>query len=213
MKYLHALATVALITFLAVCSIGMFRLLDVANLDLWELHDVLTKADSAATATAQAANEEKSQVKQSMRELNKTLAKANDLVGHADVVLVGPDGRSGLAKSLNDSIEESTTLQKTAAKDLDDSFKAIDPALRDFTTSAAALSVNIPPIMSNLVDTTKNAGVSSANLAATTGAAQLTMLDIQKGVRYELEELEKPVKKVKVVGEELVRLAGRFLGY
>ena len=106
MKYLHALATIALIVFLVLCSYlveraantldGTAKALSTLQSDLDSAHDVLADLDKTAKTTAATADEEQNEIKLSMRELRKTLAKANDLVGHADVALVGTDGRSGL---------------------------------------------------------------------------------------------------------------------
>ena len=104
-------------------------------------------------------------------------------------------------------------LQKTTASDLDSSFQEIQPALKDFVVSADTLSRNFPPIMTNLVDTSKSASVSSANLAATTDSAKLTMQQIQKAVEYEVHELMKPVSKVKAGFLFTVKAVGVFLGY
>ena len=77
------------------------------------------------------------------------------------------------------------------------------------TEAAATADLSDPSIKNSLA----NLNTSSQNVADATQHADASLIDLNKAADYELGELMKPVKKIKVIGEEAVRLAGKFLGY
>lgn len=77
---------------------------------------------------------------------------------------------------------------------------------RGFVQAATEDAKQIGPVI-------ENANQSTANLAVMTKEGAATFTDARKAADYELGELMKPVKKIKVAADLLVHFAGKFWGY
>jgi hypothetical protein len=124
-----------------------------------------------------------------------------ELIGHADQVLQDVD-HTVLAAGSDEAQLQQLLVQSTA------SINNITQDTHTVLVNAAA-TLDPAPIQASLANVVQ----STEHINQATQDAAATMVDVRKGVEYELGELTKPVKKVKVVGEEAVRILGKFLGY
>lgn len=140
-----------------------------------------------------------------IKQIGQIGAQTTALIKHADETLgdlddaakqtlagaaVDEQQLAGLLSQTTGSIQEATQRSNTL---LDNAAQVLDA-----TDTHAA--------MSNIVTATDNVQKATADAAS-------AMATVRKGVEYEVAQLMKPVRKVKVAGEEAVRLLGRFLGY
>jgi len=116
-----------------------------------------------------------------------------------------------LVPSLNNAIvQENQSLLKTQAN-LQENLSQMLVATQQLqrTLAAAETQINSPDIkiaMDNLAETSEHAATATREGAA-------TMAKVHEAVSYEVAELEKPVKKIKVIWDFTLRSFGKFFGY
>lgn len=170
--------------------------------------DVLGKFGAVENRELEASASQIAAFQKFNQEVLKVAAKVNDLTGHLDVRLNGTDTNPslGLIPAAKDAVTQTIALQQAVLSDTGDATKHLDetmdllrPGLASFNTAAASL----PPFLQNLTDTAANTKTITAETAA-------TMTDVHKGVDFEVNQLMKPVNKIKAAVLFLGTLAGRI---
>jgi hypothetical protein len=163
------------------------------------------EASGLLNASRQVILAERSASAEQIKQIDLISKQTSALIEHADAAVTDFDlaAKQSLVGAATDEADLSALLRQStiSLRQVGDNANLL---LENATTAIDASQTK--EAMANVVTATQS-------LAAATGDAQATMASVRKGVEYEVSELMKPVKKVKVVGEEAVRLLGRFLGY
>jgi hypothetical protein len=118
---------------------------------------------------------------------------------------------SQLLPALSNSITEQNAALLSMQRDLQQNLSQMAQATAEAQKVLADTDakINSPDIQKTL----DAAALSAQNLAVATNEAAATMKSVQGGVDYEVAQLEKPVKKVKVVFLFILTCVGRFFGF
>lgn len=131
--------------------------------------------------------------------LNAAAKSLDSLISSTNISL-----NSSLLPALASAIEDqNTALLKNQA--------AVGAALTEATaTLADAGKLVSDPALKASIDNLSDA---SKSTAVATSEAAASMTKVREGINYEVNELEKPVKKVKVVYDFVLQSLGKFFGY
>lgn len=194
---------------------------------LWDIHKLTGKAtqaiediDRATIIVAGAAtNVEKgarawkenseAQAKSSteaFQNLNRTAISANNLLTSTNNSL-----NSRLLPSLSQAIEEQNRALLKTQGDLQASLGGIAQATAQTQRILADVDTQISnPAIKESVD---NLAVATQNASKATAEGAASMEKVHEAINYEVAELEKPVKKIKVIWDFTLRSIGKFFGY
>jgi hypothetical protein len=142
------------------------------------------------------------QAKQStlaLQNLNAAAKSLDSLVTSTDKSL-----NSSLLPSLSAAISDQNAALQQTERNVDAAVTVATATLADADRQIA--NPRIPEAVDNLAD-------SSKSVAITTSEAAASMAKVHEAVNYEVNELEKPVKKIKVVWDFALRSLGKFFGY
>lgn len=207
------LAYVALIILLGECAFAVHRLRPQAEATLTDVRRTVVIVAGAATNVEQGARSWKKASEEQSRYATDALGSVKETTASIQTLVKRTDA------SLNDLVlpslaasvkEQSQSLSETQAKlresltGLTDSNKELQKDLVKISETFAGPEVK--ESLQNTAEATKNTAVATKNLAETTQ-------EVKVGVTYEVNELMKPVKKVKVVSYFIARLVGKFLGF
>jgi hypothetical protein len=204
----YAVATV----FLILLGVLAFRLEThvedaLASVSAIETNTTRLEAEASGllNASRQVILAERSASAEQIKQIDLISKQTSALIEHADAAVTDFDlaAKQSLVGAATDEADLSALLRQStiSLRQVGDNANLL---LENATTAIDASQTK--EAMANVVTATQS-------LAAATEDAQATMASVRKGVEYEVSELMKPVRKVKVVGEEAVRLLGRFLGY
>jgi hypothetical protein len=168
-----------------------------------ETNTTRTEAELAGllNQTRHIAEDEHKAQQQQLADVHSLTVRAGKLLDDADVS-VQQLGDS--AKSLDAVGPAVVNSLQTTTQQLQDTLGMGQNMLKAATLDL--LDPNIQKSMDNLASATDGAKVATQQAAA-------TMTSVHSAVDYEIAELEKPVKKVKVAVLFIATLAGKFFGY
>lgn len=168
-----------------------------------EVNTTRTEAELAGllNVTRQVALDERKATAAQLAQVAAIGSSTNQLIRHADAVLDDVDltitgagvDEVRLAKLLDQTTASVAEITQRSSTVLANVAQASDPA----------------PVVAAL----QNVVAATGSIRQTTADGAATMIAVRRGVEYEVAQLMRPVRKVRVVSEEAVRLLGRFLGY
>lgn len=163
-----------------------------------ELAGLLNVTRQVAIKERQASDEQIKQIVQIGVQTQALLSQASGTLADLDEVAKQALGGAAtdeqqLALLLAHATQSVTDLTKHSDEVLDNAAQTLNPAATQQT-------------MQNVV-------AASANVAHATADAAASMVTVRKGIDYEVGQLMAPVKKVKAISEEAVRILGKFFGY
>lgn len=114
-------------------------------------------------------------------------------------------------RDLDALIADADTQVNTLGPQVGDEIVAVKPILKNATDATASLAkIAQDP---DIPDSLRQLDASTRSLAKTTADASATVADVRTGVDYELHELMKPVRKIKVALQFVATIAGKFFGF
>jgi hypothetical protein len=210
---LASLCLLALLLLLVMLAYFCWLEKDVAKDTLRDTHTTILEIGLTAKNLREASltwnSASKEQALQTTKAMSNVSAAANQLssfISRTDNSL-----NALLVPNINSAIvQENQSLLKTQG-DLQENLLQLSKAISQSNKvlSDADAQITSPDIKIAM----DNFATSSNNLSAATAEGAASMKDVHAALDYEIAQLEKPVKKVKVVLEFLATIAGKFLGY
>lgn len=168
-----------------------------------EVNTTRTEAELAGllNVTRQVALDERKATAAQLAQVAAIGSSTNQLIRHADAVLDDVDL----------TITGAGVDEVRIAKLLDQTTASVAELTQRSSTVLANVAQGSDP--APVVAALQNVVAATGSIRQTTADGAATMIAVRRGVEYEVAQLTRPVRKVRVVSEEAVRLLGRFLGY
>lgn len=170
-------------------KVPLSALVSSANGSLTHLNGVLENADGAIsqirdTATKEAASYDPKLPGSIPNQVYRLTVDAKHLIGTTDRSINGDNGRGGAIQSvsagLGAALASTQQLEATAATSLSKTSEAIDPILASLASSSDALAKQMPPMLANVLETSRQTAIIAQHSANATAEVDMTAHDVRQ---------------------------------
>lgn len=209
---LATLCLAALLLLLLALLLFWWKNKDVVHDTLRDTHQTILEIGLTAKNLREASLQWKQASGQQVMETTKAMQSVTAAAGKLSAFI--SDTNSSMNGSLIPSLTSSVREQNAS---LLESEKALHANLTDMGKATQQLQKTLADADTRITDpaiqkTMDSVAESGAHLASITEHVDKTTAKVEQGVTYEVDQLMKPVKKVKVALEFLATIAGKFLG-
>jgi hypothetical protein len=179
---------------------------DETTQTLADFRRTIVIAANAATDVQKGAEIWKKQSDEQSKQSTQALTNLNAAAKSLDSLITSTNSslNVSLLPSLSRAIDDQNEALKKSEANIDAAVTVATATLAD-----ADKIVADPAIKASL----DNLSAASKSTAETTKEAAASMAEVHEAINYEVKELEKPVKKIKVVWDFTLRSLGKFFGY
>jgi hypothetical protein len=179
---------------------------DETTQTLTDLRRTIVIAANAAADVQKGVEVWKKQSDAQSKQSTQALTNLNAAAKSLDSLLISTDKSLNLSllPSLSAAINDQNEALKKSEANIDAAVTIATATIED--ADRVVSSPRLPEAVDNLAD-------SSKSVAIATAAGAATMQKVQSGVTYEVDQIEKPVKKVKVIFLFILTALGRFFGF
>jgi len=130
------------------------------------------------------------------QQIDRLIVDAKSLIGRTDLNLNGGPGGVGVLPNVSAALESSTRLTQRATADLDDTTASVQPILLKLSKTTDVLVTDIPPIMSDIKDSTGHMAAASKSGASAMKHVDATTGDFQQVADKFRDDYMKPANRL-----------------